>query len=243
MTCDLVRTYLDAYLDRELDAAQSLSVEEHLSSCGACSRLHRQAAALRTAIVEHAPRYSAPPELRARVQKGLRKNTMDWRWAALAAALLLAATAVWQFGPYRAGTALTAELVSSHVRSLMGNHLIDEPSTDQHTVKPWFAGKLDFSPPVKNLDSQGFLLAGGRLDYIAGRPAAALIYRRGQHVINLYIWPAAKASAESATRNGFHILTWKSEGMQFAAISDLNESELSQFSQAWKFSPIPNPHP
>jgi anti-sigma factor RsiW len=129
------------------------------------------------------------------------------------------------------------------VRSLMGNHLIDEPSTDQHTVKPWFAGKLDFSPPVKNLDSQGFLLAGGRLDYIAGRPAAALIYRRGQHVINLYIWPAAQASAESATRNGFHILTWKSEGMHFAAISDLNESELSQFSQAWRLSPIPNPHP
>ena len=243
MTCDLVRPYLEAYVDHELDAAQSLNLEEHLRSCEACSRLNARLEALHTVIAAEAPRYRAPDELRRRIQHDLRQKPVAWKWGAIAASLLLAGVALWQIRPHRGPDLIAAEIIASHVRSLMANHLVDEPSTDQHTVKPWFAGKLDFSPPVKNLDAQGFPLAGGRLDYIGNRPVAALVYRRGQHVINLYVWPSSQTAAESSATNGFNVLTWQSEGMRFTAISDLNPSELNQFSQAWRLSPTPNPHP
>jgi anti-sigma factor RsiW len=123
---------------------------------------------------------------------------------------------------------VAANVLSAHVRSLAGTHLIDVPSSDQHTVKPWFNGKLDFAPAVK--DVEGFPLLGGRLEYFDGRPAAALIYGRRNHIINVFTWPSAAPTAETTqTRNGYHLQSWTSNGMAFWAVSDLNETELRQF--------------
>ena len=126
-------------------------------------------------------------------------------------------------------------VVDSHVRALMGEHLFDVRSTDQHTVKPWFLGKVDFSPPVEDLAAIGFPLTGGRLDYIAGRPAAALVYARGQHTINLFVWPEESTGASSMNGRsirGFHVRHWTRGGLSFWAVSDLNDVELDQFARA-----------
>jgi anti-sigma factor RsiW len=135
---------------------------------------------------------------------------------------------------YSAKDLLVREIVSSHVRSLMASHLTDVPSSDQHTVKPWFQGQLDFSPPVKDLSKEEFVLAGGRVDYISDRPIAALVYEHRKHVINLFIWPSTPDSATSPaalSRQGYHLIHWTEGGLTYWAVSDLNEKELDEFVQ------------
>jgi anti-sigma factor RsiW len=129
---------------------------------------------------------------------------------------------------------LEQELVSSHFRALMPDHLADVASTDQHTVKPWFAGKLDYSPPVHDLAAQGYALIGGRLDYVQGRTVAALSYRHKQHIVELYVWPApaGDAAPSASSRQGFHLLHWRQDGMQYEAISDINPQDLQAFATA-----------
>ena len=214
MNCDEVQSLLPAYLDGELDLVKSLEIERHLQGCAACSRLYQNQQALRT------PR------------------RLSWGWAGAVVALAIVALVAW--GIVRSLSAPSAtdlvaqEVVASHVRSLMPDHLVDVTSSDQHTVKPWFSGKLDFSPVVGDLASQGFPLIGGRLDYVDNRPVAALVYRYQQHLINLFSWPAPGASDTAVTldtRQGYHVAHWIKANMAYWAVSDLNETELQQFVQ------------
>jgi anti-sigma factor RsiW len=161
---------------------------------------------------------------------------LAWRWLAAAAALILAALAGWGVArliPVRSDTdLLTQEVVASHVRSLMPGHLVDVRSDDQHTVKPWFEGKVDFTLPVPDLKDQGFLLVGGRLDYLNDRPVAALVYQRREHFINVFIWRSANdpdQPIKAVTRSNYHLRNWKQSGMTYWVISNLNEKELEEF--------------
>lgn len=199
------------------------ALADHLLSCPSCI--------MRT----HARYYEAPPGLEQKIRGQLRKENrapLPWRWMAIAASVLLVASVTWNVSMLRSRVdpqqALAGDVVSAHIRSLTGTHLLDVPSSDHHTVKPWFNGKLDFSPAVK--DVEGFPLLGGRLEYLEGHPAAALIYGRRGHIINVFTWPSAAAIAGvSETRNGYHIESWSSDGMAFWAASDLNEGELRDF--------------
>jgi len=224
-----------------------LDVEQHVQACPACARALQAQQALRSALSDSALYYKAPPHLRARVQTTLRardmraagSRIMTWRWLAVGLSFALLAIIIGSLAFLRSRPAadelLARELVASHVRSLMANHLTDVASTDQHTVKPWFDGRLDFAPPVVDLTAQGFPLVGGRLDYINSRPVAALVYQRRQHLINLFIWPAADETEHSnqmSVRQGYNLIHWTRAGMNYWAVSDLNLSELQAFAQA-----------
>ena len=162
----------------------------------------------------------------------------SWNWLALAAAILLAAIIGWNLLPrlQRPGTdqLLATQLIGSHVRSLMANHLADVASSDQHTVKPWLDAKLDFAPPVVDLSQQGFPLIGGRLDYLDNRPVAALVYQRRKHFINLFVWPAgpeAEKAMNTISRQGYHLLHWLDSEFNYWAVSDISEKESREFKQ------------
>jgi anti-sigma factor RsiW len=161
-----------------------------------------------------------------------------WNWLAVAAAILLAVLLTWRMLPGFAGRGnsdlLAKEIVSSHIRSLQPDHLYDVKSTDQHTVKPWFNGKLDFSPPVRDLAEDGYPLVGGRLDYVDHRAVAALVYQRRQHLINVFIWPEDKQGEPAKrmeTLDGYNMIFWEHGGMYLCAVSDLNTGDLQQFTQ------------
>lgn len=155
----------------------------------------------------------------------IRRWSLVPSFAVLAVALFVAVNS-WQVSP-----TLENELIASHVRSLLADHLTDVATSDQHTVKPWFNGRIDFSPPIVDLAGQGFPLVGGRIDYVGGRTVAALIYRRDGHVINLFVWPAVKASTTAAEMDGYNLMNWTQAGLSFWAVSDLNATELKEFKE------------
>ena len=209
-------------------------------------------AGLSDAIRDRATRHEAPPALRDRLAAALNRPDplpaaaprsrlrASWLrpWAGMGAAFAVGVFVSLTFVSYQASLReennLVQEVVDGHVRSLMASHLADVASSDQHTVKPWFGGKLDFSPPVPDLAGEGFPLVGGRLDYLDLRPVAALVYRRQQHIINLFVWPsggAATQAVKSQSRQGFNTAEWNDSGMRFWAVSDLNASELHAFAQ------------
>jgi len=214
MNCDIARHMMET---------NDPALAEHMASCQSC------------VIRNHARYYEAPPGLEQRIRVRLRRESAvsySWRWVAIAACLLLMTSLTWNITLVRSRVdhqqLVAADVLSAHVRSLTGTHLLDVPSSDQHTVKPWFNGRIDFSPGVKDLG--GFPLLGGRLEYFDVHPAAALVYGRHKHIINLFMWPSAKPSAQiSETRNGYHLENWWSNGMTFWAVSDLNETELGEF--------------
>ncbi len=243
MDCQELGKLIHPYIDGELDPVRSLEIDRHLQICPACARTLAAIESLRSSIRAHAPYYDPPERLRRRLRSALRQDRPGgilrrlnaWQWTSLAASLALVVVLNWrlwspEISPQRE---LFDDVVDAHIRSLMPDHLTDVVSSDQHTVKPWFNGRLDFSPPVKDLRSEGFPLVGGRLDYIDKRPVAALVYQRRKHVINLFIWPAASraplAGENFATEQGYHVLSWAAAGMNCIAVSDLNPDELRKF--------------
>ena len=242
MNCEQSKNRLQAYFDGELDVTHSLDVEEHLRTCADCSGSYDGLKTLRNSLRSESLRFQPPAALEARLRSAVRRETgerrqwFSWRWLipAVSAALVLIVFGGYLLTRSRTEDLVASEVVSSHVRSLMtSGHLIDVPSEDPHTVKPWFDGKLDFSPPVKDFTEQGFALIGGRLDYIANRPVAALIYQRRKHQINVFVWPSASGDLRPAAevRQGYNLIHWTRSGMTFWAVSDLNLSELQQLAE------------
>jgi anti-sigma factor RsiW len=256
MNCDDSRIYLPAYLDDELDVAESLRVQKHLSECGGCRQAQNEQLALRAVLretelfahpstdfsrrIQAAVRSAAKEETRSRRSswfESLRFESFGW---VPAAAVLLIVTAVGGFFAMSSLRSSHQQLIASavlagHIRSLQPNHLIDVPSSDRHTVKPWFQGKLDFSPPVPDLSELGWGLIGGRLDYVGGRPVAVLVYQRRMHNINVFLWPnhgSADGTIKQEEAQGYQILHWNGAEMTYWVVSDLNNAELLALARA-----------
>jgi anti-sigma factor RsiW len=240
------RDLIETYLDEELDPGLKAAVEEHLSQCQTCSRLQSRFREQKANIRSFAPYYAAPPQLERSIRDALRRaapneprateRNVSWRWIAIASSILLVMSVSWNMRPLQRRTSSENELVaqnivSDHIRSLIGTHLLDVTSSDQHTVKPWFDGKVDFSPEVKDFASQGFPLIGGRLDYLTNRTVAVLVYRRRQHVMNVFTWPADSSPVTGShfSLNGYDVVHWSYGAMTFWAVSDIPIAELEQF--------------
>ena len=249
MDCQNARSLLDGYLDGELDPLRNLEIEDHLHGCTLCSQSYNDRQVIRAGLKTDSFYFKAPADLQKRIQRSVRQAAkaeaptpwLSWSWLRVAAPMAATALVVLMLVPFFAGPAsdelLTQDVVASHIRSLMVNHLADVPSTDEHTVKPWFNGKLDFSPPVDDLAKQGFPLIGGRLDYLNNRPVAALVYQRDKHVINLFVWPDANAKtaapAQVSSKQGYNVWHWAHAGMTFWAISDLGAADVKVFSETY----------
>jgi anti-sigma factor RsiW len=247
MNCDESNLLLEAYADGELDLVRHVELEAHLKACPACLHHSEGIAARRTRIRETLPRFKASQALRETIRASLRAEVQKtegqrpirfpvvwqrWNLAGLAASVTVALLAGYSWGGHHARSISVAdEAITEHVRSLQAEHLMDVISTDRHTVKPWFAGKLDFSPPVVDLADIGFPLAGGRLDQIDGHTAAALVFRRRLHAINVFVWPAHEATSPTpnASESGFNALGWTQGGLNFIAVSEIPTTDLEQF--------------
>ena len=244
MTCDEAEVLLHALLDGELDAGHAREVEYHIATCPRCAAQLRAYREMSKAVSDADLHYAAPPKLRRRIEAALPQTRAPNRRAVLKGfAMGSAVSAI-------AATGLVAivlrnddeqrilsEVVSAHLRSLQAGHLTDVLSTDQHTVKPWFNGRLDVAPPVIDLTAQGFMLIGGRLDYVDARALGAIVYRRRTHVINLFVAQAANAehrAARTETVQGFNIRRWSERGLNSWAVSDLSADELSDFGEKFE---------
>jgi anti-sigma factor RsiW len=236
--CETIRLLVHGLIDGELDAANALAAEAHIAGCADCGALHEEMIMLRARLGAADLHFPAPPGLAARIDRAIGsaqrpavpRPRLVWpNWATVGGLAALAASLLLLLMVPR-GPDLPAEVVAGHVRSLQVAHLVDVVTSDQHVVKPWFAGRIDFSPPVVDTTPAGFVLAGGRLDYLDGRPVAAIVYRRRQHVINLFVWPGPGRSAPATDmRDGYNMVHWTSGGMVHWAVSDLNAAELGQF--------------
>jgi len=246
LNCQETQKLLDAYADGELDLVKSLEVERHFQDCQVCSRTYQNQRTLRTAINAGSLYFEAPANMQRRIRSTLVKTegvrlfarAPAWSWQGAAIALtviaILSLSLVFILKSPSAEDLLAQEIISNHVRSLMADHLTDVPSSDQHTVKPWFEGKVDFSPQVTDLARQGFTLVGGRLDYVGNKTVAALVYQRRKHFINLYVWPTAasqNAAGKTWTRQGYNLVRWTKSDMTYWAISDITMTELEEFAQ------------
>jgi anti-sigma factor RsiW len=242
VNCAQTRELIGAHLDGELDVMSSLDFERHVECCTACATARQRVEAVRSAVAV-APYYRAPAQLAGRIGAAMRREVAPapsrrlagmMRPLAVAAAILLAATLSWHLARRSPGASgLERELVAAHVRSLQADHLLDVASSNQHTVKPWFSGKVDFAPDVQDLSEAGFPLAGGRLDYIDAHAAVALVYRHNLHVINCFVWPAAAGEREMATSAaGYSVMRFTDRGLTYWVVSDATAGTLEEFARA-----------
>jgi len=247
MTCDEAEILLHALIDGELDAGHAREVEDHIANCAACAAALRDYREMSKAVAGADLRYKAPPELRRRIEASLpraqaapNRRSVLRGFAMGSAVSAIAATGLIAIVLRNDDQSrVTSEIVSAHLRSLQAGHLTDVVSTDQHTVKPWFNGRLDVAPPVIDLTAQGFTLIGGRLDYVDTRPIGAIVYRRRAHVINLFIAQTASAERRAAkieTIQGFNIRRWSERGLNYWAVSDLAADELAEFGEKFEAS-------
>lgn len=248
MDCDEARALLHPLLDDEIDGAERVRLDAHLRGCRHCSTALTELKRLGDAVRAGANRYRAPPTLATRIDASLpggdaravssrfAQSPIARLWLPLAASVLLTAGltsgVTLSIAGRDAGRQASEEIVAAHIRSLMADHLTDVASSDQHTVRPWFNGRIDVAPPVRDLAAEGFPLVGGRLDYVGGRDVAALVYRHGPHAINVLVRPAADATATTAAAirdfQGYLIAEWSADGLAFAAISDLSRDEMER---------------
>jgi anti-sigma factor RsiW len=247
LSCQRAQELIHPYVDGELDGLQTVEVERHIEQCEDCKLDYRSQITLRSSLKDNSLYHRAPTNLKKRIRTSLQKEVgadvpqriFSWGWAIAGASLavLLAIGAVWKVVPLfmhpSSEELLEQEIVAAHIRSLqMPGHLTDVLSSDQHTIKPWFNGRVNFSPPVRDFADQDFRLYGGRLEYLDNRTVATVIYERRLHYINLYVWPAEQqqTTAEVTTqRQGYNLIHWNSSGLTCWAISDLNNVELRDF--------------
>jgi anti-sigma factor RsiW len=257
MTCTEFEQGLDPYLDNEVNLEIAQEMQAHIEKCEACESLFADRITIRRCLQSPELRYRPAPDLQGRIHRALLSEiradnpssspAIDWpSWLRLPNWLLPAATgaaAVLIFwagfavlssqisSTGESGSGLAEQLVSNHLRSLVGNHLMDVVSTDQHTVKPWFAGRLSFSPPVFDFSDQGFKLIGGRLDYLGKNEIAAIVYQHRQHYINLFAWPSqAGQTQEIATqKEGYNLYGWTAQGLTLWAVTDAEPETLKSF--------------
>jgi anti-sigma factor RsiW len=230
-----------AYCDGELDAATAADIERHLETCTDCAMILKDIEETRSALRRDAPYYRASDDLRAHVgdtlddEEGKRRphfsswTTRSFLTGAVGGSGITALAGALAFVllAQPVPNLLVADLTNAHVRSMMSDHAIDVVSSDRHTVKPWFAGHTDVSPPAVNFAARGYTLVGGRADYIDGHRAAVVVYRHGKHVINVFAWAAGNERLpETAERNGYHLLFWRSGNLAFAAVSDAGIEEM-----------------
>lgn len=246
--CDKV-LLVQAELDGELDAAQAAALAAHRAGCPVCRAAQEELLQAR-ALVRAETYEATPDDVRARVMARLRQaappaarapRPRRWAWLrgpglgfALGAACAAAISLV-MLPPGRGD--LTAAIVADHIRALQPGHLEDVVSTDRHTVKPWFDGRIDFAPPVKDFAAEGFPLKGGRLDYLDNRPVAALVYQRDKHIIDLYVWPQRGANllpTGGTAFRGYNVVHWTADGMNFWAVSDVEPAQLDDFAVLWR---------
>jgi anti-sigma factor RsiW len=244
MTCDEAEILLHALLDGELDAGHARKVEAHVASCPRCATEFRALHEMQAAIADADLSFKAPPALRRRIEAALPQPRLTSRRSLLQGFALGSAVSA------LAATGLVAivlrnddeqrimsEVVSAHLRSLQAGHLTDVVSTDQHTVKPWFNGRLDVAPPVIDLTAQGFALVGGRLDSIDARALGVIVYRRRSHVINLFVAPgpgSGQRAGKTETVQGFNIRRWSERGLNYWAVSDISADELGEFGEKFE---------
>jgi anti-sigma factor (TIGR02949 family) len=247
MQCEEVRSRLDAYIDRELAEAERALLRDHLAGCADCGPEAAALERLRDGIRQSAPIYLAPEALRSQIRFALHRDARVSApvavrapgWLAYAASILLA-VAVGSGGTFmmvgdRQEDAIAAEVIDSHLRSLLGTHLTDVASSDKHTVKPWFAGRSDLSPPAVDLSGEGFPLVGGRLDLISGKPVPALVYKRREHVINVFVLPASRGDrGETLTRRGYSLRHWDAGDLGLWAVTDAAPAELAEFERIFR---------
>jgi anti-sigma factor RsiW len=251
MNCAEYELLLHALIDGELDAVHARDVEAHVATCGGCAEKLKTLRAMREAMAVADLKFAAPAPLRDRIEAALPSPSAQiiaprqffqpsrrsfFGGLVTGSALSAAIAATLLVGVFRSDQKqqVADEVVSAHIRSLQAGHLMDVETSDQHTVKPWFDGRVDVAPPVIDLTAQGFTLLGGRLDYVAGEPVASVVYQRRKHVINLFVAQrlgAKHAGAINETIQGYNVRHWSKEGLDFWAVSDLAGDELDEFVQ------------